>query len=357
VEQAHFSEALQGPFADALAGGGRPATEQGVDSCERQVSALAALQRLQSSVEASNDPALGLKAARCQAFGQIGIIDYLVATSATVGHAFDTLARYSNLVNDTLRIERETTDELATIYFVQPIGVMQSCQAQAARAAWDFLLGGIYSSHRATVFCRIQALECWFPYPAPDNLEEHRKTLGETTLRFSNLVPAYRFPAVCLKRSLPRADPKLHDMLCQHAERTQAWLAHGDRMIERVLKLIARRSEPRMPSLEDVAAQLDMSPRTLGRRLEFEGATYTDLVATWRKRWAVHYLSQPSPNLKAMSEQLGYSHQVGFHRAFKRWTGQTPLAYHRRLREGVLSHARPTSTHRYPNPSAQWRSL
>ena len=64
---------------------------------------------------------------------------------------------------------------------------------------------------------------------------------------------------------------------------------------------------------------------------EQEGTTYSDLITEWRRRQAQRYLSQADPEIASISARLGYSHPVGFHRAFKRWTGTTPLAYHRVL--------------------------
>ena len=327
VAQLQFSEALEAPFVEVLTPNDGPAVVKDGEPSERRLSAVAALERLQRTVDAGNEPALGLKAARHTHFGQVGVLDYLVATSNTVGHAFDVLSRYMGLVTDTLQVRRETADGRVTIYFQRPLDVV--------RAAWDFTLGGIYWSHRETLFCQVEELECWFPYPAPPTLDEHQATFGDVSLRFSSLMAAYRFPVECLHRPLPRAEPKLHAVLCRHAERSLGHLFQSDTTVQRVLHVIARRTEPYMPSVDQVAAQLAMSPRTLGRKLELEGTTYTDLVTAWRKRQALHYLSQPAPDVSTISSRLGYSHPVGFHRAFKRWTGRTPLTYHRMLRSTV----------------------
>ena len=72
-----------------------------------------------------------------------------------------------------------------------------------------------------------------------------------------------------------------------------------------------------------------MSTRTLERRLEREGTTFSDLLEDLRRRLALRYVANPAIPLGEIAFLLGFSHTTGFHRAFKRWTGETPLGYRR----------------------------
>ena len=76
-----------------------------------------------------------------------------------------------------------------------------------------------------------------------------------------------------------------------------------------------------------------MSPRTLGRRLEHEGTTFKELLDDLRRRLALRYVGGArSRALTEIAFLLGFSQSAAFHRAFKRWTGQTPLEYRRERR-------------------------
>lgn len=325
VAQLHFSEALETPFVELL----EPATRLAAPPDEpdqrpqRRLAALPALHRLEQTVDRENDPALGLKAARRMHFGQVGALDYLVATSATVDAAFETLGRYMSLVTDTLQVRREATNARIAIFFERSLSTPP--------VAADFTMAGIYHCQRETLFSQIDELECWLPYPSPSDLREHHATFGNVRLRFSALAMAFSFPVSCLARPLPRADERLHAILSAHADRTLSSLPAADTVAQRVLALIEQRNGAILPSASQVAGRLAMSPRTLGRKLEQEGTTYSEVIATWRRRKALHYLSHPHPDVAGIAAHLGYSHPVGFHRAFKRWTDQTPLGYHRML--------------------------
>ncbi len=70
-----------------------------------------------------------------------------------------------------------------------------------------------------------------------------------------------------------------------------------------------------------------MSPRTLQRHLKERGTDFKNLVDDTRRRFALTYLKDRRNSLTEIAFLLGYSDASAFNRAFKRWTGLTPLAY------------------------------
>jgi AraC-like DNA-binding protein len=87
------------------------------------------------------------------------------------------------------------------------------------------------------------------------------------------------------------------------------------------------------PSAVRIASALHMSGRTLTRRLEDEGTTFKDLLDDLRKSLSLRYVGSTDLGLSEIAFLLGFSQSAAFHRAFKRWTQQTPLEY-RRARRG-----------------------
>jgi AraC-like DNA-binding protein len=96
-----------------------------------------------------------------------------------------------------------------------------------------------------------------------------------------------------------------------------------------VRRIIRDRLPLGAPEIADVASELAMSMRTLARRLEAEGTTFRDLVDDARRRLAIEYVGTRDIGFSEVSYRLGFSHVAAFHRAFRRWTGQTPLGYRR----------------------------
>jgi AraC-like DNA-binding protein len=72
-----------------------------------------------------------------------------------------------------------------------------------------------------------------------------------------------------------------------------------------------------------------MSPRTLERRLKEYGMDFKKLMDDTRRRFALNYLKDRKHTLMEIAFLLGYSEVSAFNRAFKRWTGTTPMEHRR----------------------------
>jgi AraC-like DNA-binding protein len=80
----------------------------------------------------------------------------------------------------------------------------------------------------------------------------------------------------------------------------------------------------------DVAATLNMSERTLFRRLSEQGLSFKRVLLELRVKLAREYLADARLSQSEIALLLGYSEQSAFHRAFKREVGLTPRQYQQR---------------------------
>ena len=93
----------------------------------------------------------------------------------------------------------------------------------------------------------------------------------------------------------------------------------------------------RIPSEYDVARELNVSGRTLRRRLLCEGHSFQDILNDVRNNLAKTYLGETSLNVAEVGLLLGFEDAANFRRAFRRWNGCSPQ-YFREVREaGVPS--------------------
>jgi len=81
------------------------------------------------------------------------------------------------------------------------------------------------------------------------------------------------------------------------------------------------------PAAETIAEHLHMSVRTLARRLAEEDTSHKALLDELRSDLARRYLSDAGLAISEVAFLLGFSEPSAFHRAFKRWTGQTPRQF------------------------------
>lgn len=86
-------------------------------------------------------------------------------------------------------------------------------------------------------------------------------------------------------------------------------------------------------SAEQVARVLLMHRRTLNRRLKAEGTTFQALLDEVRFETACQLLDMARIPVTAIAVSLGYSETSGFSRAFRRWSGATPVERRRRYQK------------------------
>ena len=86
----------------------------------------------------------------------------------------------------------------------------------------------------------------------------------------------------------------------------------------------------RLFPLEECAAQLGISSRTLRRRLQERGLSYQDIADSVRADFARSYLESSRLSIECIAERLGFSEPTSFSRAFRRWTGMSPREFRKR---------------------------
>ncbi|MCU6434397.1 AraC family transcriptional regulator [Undibacterium sp. Jales W-56] len=91
-----------------------------------------------------------------------------------------------------------------------------------------------------------------------------------------------------------------------------------------VRKLVAMQCE--FFNVQDMAAALELSPRSLHRLLAREGTSYQHITESVRIERAKRLLST-ALSVEDIAEELGYSDARSFRRAFKRWTTLTPSEF------------------------------
>lgn len=79
-----------------------------------------------------------------------------------------------------------------------------------------------------------------------------------------------------------------------------------------------------------IAQALNMSTRTLVRRLKAKGTTFLQIKDQLRQDIALRLLIESQQSVQDIATQIGFESLTAFHRAFMTWTGTTPLAYRRK---------------------------
>jgi len=137
-------------------------------------------------------------------------------------------------------------------------------------------------------------------------------------------------PAEVLGYPLVSANAAAAAVLSGAAEEQMALAMADVTVVARVEAALRQRRGSLPPSIAVVARSLGMSVRSLQRRLREEGTSFQEVLDGIRKALALGRLREARVEADELAFVLGFSHINSFYRAFRRWTGMTPVEYSRR---------------------------
>src|SRR5262249_39669466 len=129
-----------------------------------------------------------------------------------------------------------------------------------------------------------------------------------------------------LERPFAAPNPSTHAYLERHAARLLEAL-DPERWSDRVRRTLAENLRRGTVQQAQVARRLAVSERTLQRRLGEEGLSFAGILDAVRRDLCLGYIAEPSLAVYEIAFLLGYSEPSALHRAFRRWTGESPQAY------------------------------
>jgi len=278
----------------------------------------------QKAYELSNDPNLALHAIEVLPFGAYRVIDFLASSAPTVGAALAKVSDYFPLINEVVRLPYVVGERHVT-YSVES----RSRPFAITRPYAEYTLAAVFLRTRAATNQPYRLMRVEFSHPRPADISEHER-IFECPVGFG--ASACRLVIGREVWDMPRtgSNPTLFSVLDAHARMLLEQLPRSDDIVSRVREAIQTELRGGDPSLESIAKQLAMSPRTLQRRLRDERVLFNHLLDETRFQAAKSYLAQRDVAATEVAYLLGFAEQSSLNRAFKRWSGQTPTEYRRR---------------------------
>ncbi|MDX5373746.1 MAG: AraC family transcriptional regulator [Pseudomonadaceae bacterium] len=279
-------------------------------------------------------PGLGLLAGRRYTLNTYGIWGFALLSSPTLGAAAELGLRYLDLTYAFHRMRlQEHGDEVHLLLDIDP---------QVPGELRPFLLerdlAGMFQVLRELHDGVVPALGLELSLPLPADLQPYRQAFGLLP-SFAQPRSRVRFPRHLLDLPLPRANPQAAQQCEQQCQQLLARRSQRQGLAGRVRGLLLERPG-QLPDMEQVAASLHMSSRTLRRRLESEGSHFRLLLDEVRQTLAEELLATGALSLEETAERLGYGEVSNFIHAFKRWKGVAPRRFQRTETRPVLRGAR-----------------
>jgi AraC-like DNA-binding protein len=122
----------------------------------------------------------------------------------------------------------------------------------------------------------------------------------------------------------------LYRVTVQLARERLMELRGEDRFLNKVREVVLQQLPGGLPKVQNVAAILDISARTLQRRLGERNLRFQKVLDEVRSELALQLIQNPNLTLQDMAGYLGFNDQSAFQHAFRRWQGTSPGRYRRR---------------------------
>ena len=290
---------------------------------------------LDAGAELARHPHFGLNVGERVKLGTYSVYGLILLSCRDLGQAFAQTLRYESLAHDLGRSELAVHDGTAVYQW-------HSHFPHASRHLAESVFAGVRVFGNWLAGAALPPAAVSFTHAAPADCSEHQRIFGSDVV-FGAAGNCARFDAALLALPVPNADVGLYPVLQQHAEQLlqKKLRVQGETgIVARVRASIASHLAQDSASLALIAQGLNLSPRTLQRKLSDAGTSFQQVLDQTRQALAQGYLLRPDLSLADIAFLLGYQDQSAFNHAFREWTGDSPGSYRdRRGQPGSVSPA------------------
>jgi AraC-like DNA-binding protein len=256
-------------------------------------------------------------------WGSYGMLCRASLTSPNLGVALKRWCRHHRLLTDDIILDLSVTGALARLAINEnrPLHEMRElCLLTSLRHAQGYACWAVDS--------RIALQRVDFPFQAPPHADLYR-LLFRAPVHFGAAQARITFDAQYLSLPLRRDERALRNMLRRALPLTVRQY-RSDRLMVRKLREVLRARCTDLRTGESVASALKVSLRTLHRRLLEEGTSLQKVKDEVRRDLATERLVRTSRSIKQIARDVGFHNEKSFMRAFRQWTGDSPLEYRRK---------------------------
>lgn len=265
--------------------------------------------------------------ARESGIGTLGVWDYLITSAPTPLEGIRDAAAHFAAVADPLTDGMRITEDgdRVTISHVNRADIAH----EAACGIRGYALG-LYRRRLGEAAGRcLVPLRVSLAAKAPPRHDALIELYGTRNIEFEAPASSVTFLAADLSTPTPHAQPGLSAVLRRHAGQTLAGAIPLHGWLDLFRTALASAHDSGAPTLASVAQRMTISARTLQRRLEEHGTTWSEEVEAVRRDHIARLLHGTDLSVDSIAARSGYADARALRRAVKRWYGTTPAALRR----------------------------
>ena len=268
-----------------------------------------------AAAEASGDPAFAFAVGARIPYQSMGVVGHIAAFSRDVREAFESWARFSDLVVDDTEYGVASAPEFDAIFFRRPPETLPIPLDGMAFATCVLVGLGEMTGP-------VKPVGLLLTGPAPASRAAIQRAFG-APVRYRAERVELRLPRGTLDKPMRYASPSSRAVFVITAELELA-KRRGKRTVDRVRAAILVIGLDSRASVEDVARELGTTARTLQRWLVAESLTFSAVLDDTIREAAIDMLQVQGLRVEEVADRLGFSSRRALHRAILRGMGKTP---------------------------------
>jgi AraC-like DNA-binding protein len=275
-----------------------------------------------NAIYLSKDPYFGLHFGESLQLAALGIVGDIIRTSGTVGVALETAAAIVPLITDAFSLTITRSKNTFAVNFI-PYGDDWETFTPVVQVL-DLLMVFVIHEMDGLLLKKIAPIAVYYPRQITEIYEYERVMRCKPVAGLNSC--AIIFDHEYWNEPIITANYELQKLLMQSVPSLKSG-AKSLTFSEGIYNYLLNNSYLGMVSLETIAANFNLSTRTIQRKLKDEGSSFHLLTDRARKELALNYLKAGNVQVKQIGHLLGYNEVSSFNRTFKRWTGSSPGGY------------------------------
>lgn len=272
-----------------------------------------------------DDKLIGLQFGEAFSLQKYGLFGYALLSAKTLRHALQFAINFYQLTFTYFTLDFKVYANKAEFSLINPLptefeilNLLIDRDISATAVAVSEMIGGKLPLIRVELF-----------HTGHGKQQHYRDYFGCEVL-FNQPKSKIIFDASILDTPLPSSDPTTSNYFIQQCQMLIARLSSCSKFVDQVRMIILARPGY-FPDIDLISEKLNISSRTLRRKLADEQSSYREILDEIRYKLARDYLTETKLPLREISELLGYSEPGNFTHAFKRWSSESPINYRKTL--------------------------
>ena len=315
--------------SDVLAAAGLPAERLSIASDRISLNDTLLLWR--ASERLSADPLFGFNMGKSIKPTYFQLIAFTMLSSKTLASALEKILKYQRLISDggAFSLIRQVTSsgpatgniqtQISALVYQPTVSDFSYHQIDAVMAAVVGFINWLLARDDVVVEVHLQ-------HDVQSGVNQYREYY-QAPVVFNQADNSLLFDSGLLELPLPGFDASLAILHEQMADSQLRRLLEPNIITQVQEQLIVCGCGV---SRDVIANNMAMSSRSLQRKLQQEGSSFQQLFDEYRHQRSLLLLQDKQVSLADIAQQLGFSENSTFYRAFKRWQGITPGEYRQR---------------------------